>query len=123
MQIETLDHAAIKTTRLEETRAFFVDVLGLTVGPRPAFDFKGYWLYAGGRDIVHLVETAQPKAPTSVAAINHVALRVSDFKTAKAELIDRGICFQTGNTPGGELRQIYVIDPNGVRIELNAPGP
>lgn len=122
MQIEALDHAAIKTSKLEETRAFFVEVLGLTVGSRPQFDFRGYWLYAGDRDIVHLVEATEPKAPTSVAAINHFALRVANFEAAQADLKARGIAFESETTPGGELRQLYVTDPNGVRIELNAPG-
>lgn len=123
MQIDALDHAAIKTAKLEETRTFFVDVLGLTVGPRPEFDFRGYWLYAGGCDIIHLLEADEPKAPTSVAAIHHIALRVADFAAAKAELEARGILVQSETTPGGELRQMYLVDPNGTRIELNAPGP
>src|SRR5689334_18058758 len=62
MQVVALDHAAIKTDRLEETRRFFEEVLGLRVGPRPDFDFPGYWLYAGDRDVVHLVETDSGKA-------------------------------------------------------------
>ncbi|HEX3365701.1 VOC family protein [Phenylobacterium sp.] len=122
MQIDAVDHAAIKTAKLEETRVFFVEALGLKVGPRPRFDFRGYWLYAGGRDIVHLVETETPKAPSSVAAINHIALRVADFEATLADLKTRGIAFSCETTPGGELRELYVIDPNGVRIELNAPG-
>src|SRR4051812_43185306 len=122
MRVCDLDHAAIKTWRLEQTRAFFVEVLGLKVGPRPDFAFRGYWLYAGDRDVVHLVETEAPKAPSAVASINHFALRVADFDAALAHLTARGVPFETEETPGGELRQLYLTDPNGVRIELNAPG-
>jgi catechol 2,3-dioxygenase-like lactoylglutathione lyase family enzyme len=122
MQVRALDHAAIKTARLEETRAFFVDVLGLTVGARPNFDFPGYWLYADGKDIVHLVETDAAKTPSEAASINHFALRVADIDAAAAELSRRGVAFKREETPGAELRQIYVTDPNGVRVELNAPG-
>jgi catechol 2,3-dioxygenase-like lactoylglutathione lyase family enzyme len=118
-----LDHAAIKTSRLEETRAFFVEVLGLKVGPRPAFKFGGYWLYAGGRDLVHLVETGEGKAPSKAASINHFALRVADIEETARALEARGVPFEREDTPGGELSQVYVTDPNGVRIELNAPGP
>lgn len=122
MLVLDIDHAAIKTTRLAETQAFFVDVLGLRVGPRPTFDFAGAWLYAGDKDVVHLVETEHDKLPSPAASINHFALRVADFDAALARLLDLGVPFETDLTPGGELRQIYVTDPNGVRIELNAPG-
>lgn len=122
MRVLGVDHAAIKTWRLEQTRAFFVEVLGLKVGPRPAFAVRGYWLYAGDKDVLHLVETEAPKAPSAVAAIHHVALRVADFDAALAHLTARGVPFELDETPGGELRQCCLTDPNGVRIELNAPG-
>jgi catechol 2,3-dioxygenase-like lactoylglutathione lyase family enzyme len=122
MDVTGLDHAAIKTEKLEETRRFFEGVLGLTVGPRPAFDFNGYWLYAGRHDLVHLVETDAAKTPSSGAAINHFALRVADYEATIADLKAKAVPFETETTPGGELRQIYVTDPNGVRIELNSPG-
>ena len=59
MALESLDHCAIRTTRLEETRRFYVEALGLEVGPRPPLALPGYWLYAGGRPIVHLMEIGE----------------------------------------------------------------
>ena len=121
MRVLDIDHAAIKTARLAETRAFFVEVLGLRVGPRPAFDFAGTWLYAGDKDVVHLVEAEHDKLPSPAASINHFALRVADFDKALERLRDLGVPYEMDTTPGRELRQIYVTDPNGVRVELNAP--
>ena len=40
-----LDHINIATPRLAESRDFYVEVLGLQEGPRPPFEFDGYWLY------------------------------------------------------------------------------
>ncbi|WP_343699582.1 VOC family protein [Caulobacter sp.] len=122
MLILGIDHAAIKTSRLDESRSFYTEVLGLRDGPRPAFEFGGAWLYAGEHDVVHLVETDQDKAPSRVASINHFALRVADIDAAAKRLRERVVPFQSETTPGGELRQLYVTDPNGVRVELNAPG-
>lgn len=122
MRVLDIDHAAIKTARLAETQAFFVEVLGLRVGPRPAFDFAGAWLYAGDKDVVHLVETEHDKLPSPAASINHFALRVANFDAALARLRALAVPFELDVTPGGELRQVYVTDPNGVRVELNAPG-
>jgi catechol 2,3-dioxygenase-like lactoylglutathione lyase family enzyme len=122
MQIIQLDHATIFTPRLDETKAFFEQVLGLSVGPSPDFKSRVCWLYAGGRDVVHLVETDTAKQPSPAASINHFALRVEDYDQAVAELTQKQISFRTEETPGKELRQLHVTDPNGVCIELNAPG-
>jgi catechol 2,3-dioxygenase-like lactoylglutathione lyase family enzyme len=123
MKVMEIDHATIMTAKLDETRAFFEDVLGLKIGPRPDFDMPVCWLYAGGRDIVHLVAAGSPQAPSQRGSINHFALRIADFEQAIADLKAKGVPFETESTPGGELKQIYITDPNGVRIELNCPGP
>ena len=123
MQVTGIDHATIKTPKLEETRAFFEQVLGLAVGPTPDFAMPVIWLYAGGHDVVHLVEARTEQAPSEVASINHFALRIADYDQAIAALKKAGVAFDTEATPGGELKQIYLTDPNGVRIELNCPGP
>lgn len=120
--VRYLDHVAIKTPRLAESRDFYVQVIGLTVGPRPAFDFAGLWLYAGQDDVVHLVETDGDKAGSAASGLNPFTLRIADFDAADATLRAMGEPFETEVTPGGALRRIYVTDPNGVRVELNAPG-
>ena len=43
--------------QLPSVEHFYKEVLGLRVGPRPAFDFPGTWLYAGEEPIVHLAAT------------------------------------------------------------------
>jgi glyoxylase I family protein len=50
-----LDHATLRTHDLEGTRAFFEQVLGLKPGYRPEFSFPGYWLYAEGEPVIHLI--------------------------------------------------------------------
>src|SRR3954454_8588660 len=49
-----LDHVTIRTDDLEASTAFYRDILGLEVGPRPSFSFDGAWLYHEGRAVVHL---------------------------------------------------------------------
>ena len=70
MAIRGIDHINIGTHRLEETRAFFRDVLGLTEGWRPDFPFGGAWLYAGDGAVVHLVDLTDAKRPSSEAALD-----------------------------------------------------
>jgi len=45
--IQSLNHFSIRTTDLDASRRFYEEVLGLRVGPRPAFPFPGLWIYAG----------------------------------------------------------------------------
>lgn len=119
MTIRTVDHVNIATQRLGETRDFFVDVLGLEEGPRPPFDFAGYWLYAAGRPIVHIQEAPRPVSPSTESALNHVAFEITDYEAAIARLEAAGLDYAAKAVPGRSARQIFVFDPNGVRVELN----
>jgi catechol 2,3-dioxygenase-like lactoylglutathione lyase family enzyme len=53
--IKGLDHWAILTKDEEKCIAFYQDVLGLKVGPRPKLTFQGVWFYAGDHAIVHVI--------------------------------------------------------------------
>ncbi len=106
-------------------------MLGLEVGPRPPLDFAGYWLYAGGRPCVHLAERASYTAssmgiPISASApgtgpFDHAAFIASDFDEMSARLARYGVPAHLNVVPGIGLRQLFVLDPNGVKIEINFP--
>ena len=55
MGLSSLDHCSIRTVKLDETRNFFVEILGMDDGDRPDFPFPGAWLYVDGTAVVHLV--------------------------------------------------------------------
>ncbi|MET0274655.1 MAG: VOC family protein [Phenylobacterium sp.] len=119
MPIRTIDHVNIATERLEETRAFYVEVLGLIEGYRPPFDFDGYWLYAGDRAIVHMQTADRPVLPSQASALNHFAFDVDALDPILAELDRRAIPYRAIDVPGTKIRQAFLQDPNGVRVELN----
>lgn len=120
MSIALLDHVNIATSKLEATKDFFVDVLGLTVGQRPNFEFPGYWLYAGDQDIVHLVGVdtdgdADPKSP-----LDHFAFRTDDLEGMAARLDRHEIKYFRVEAPDGSRRQLFLRDPNKVTIEISS---
>ena len=119
MAILDLDHINIRTTELEETRAFFTDVLGLSVGWRPDFPFGGTWLYAGGKDVVHLVEVKKPHAPSEGSSLDHFAFTIDDFEDARRRLDAAGMTYRETAAPNGGIRQFFLTELNGVTIELN----
>lgn len=117
MPVTGLDHANISTNRLDETTQFFVEVLGLEVGPRPPFaGFRGAWLYAAGAPILHLVERAEARSPDGV--IDHFSFAVSDFDATLARLDELGVKHVALDIPGGFGRQAFLREPNGATIEL-----
>ena len=119
MTIRAVDHINIATTRLEQTRAFYVDVLGLTEGARPPFAVAGHWLYAGDRPVVHMQKAASAVGPSHLSALNHAAFRVTDLGALLQRLDDHGVAYEVFTVPGTEVRQAFFQDPNGVRLEFN----
>ncbi|MBI1360928.1 MAG: glyoxalase [Alphaproteobacteria bacterium] len=118
--VSGLNHANISTTKLKETCAFFVDVIGLTVGPRPGFGFPGVWLYCGDQAVVHLVERADPRPPDG--ALDHVSFTVANLAGELRRLDAMGVPYRAADIPDGFGRQAFLRDPNGVTIELTQPG-
>lgn len=120
--IRALDHINIRTADLAATKAVFIDVLGLTEGWRPPFPFPGAWLYAGEKDVVHLVQVDQPAASSEGSALDHFAFEISDYDEALRRVEASGLKFRTTVTPGTSVKQLFVRDPNGVTLELNWKG-
>lgn len=121
--IRALDHVNIRTVDLAATKALFIDVLGLSEGWRPTFPFPGAWLYAGDKDIVHLIEVGEPLAASDGSSLDHFALDIADYDEALRRIEATGLKFWATTAPGTSVRQIFVRDTNGVTIELNWKGP
>jgi catechol 2,3-dioxygenase-like lactoylglutathione lyase family enzyme len=118
VSIKIVDHVNIVSERLEETRRFFNQILGLEPGPRPAFAVSGYWLYAGARAVVHIQVAKGPVGPSQDSALNHFAFEVLDFDAILGRLNCHGVAYQVFTVPGTSVRQAFFLDPNGVRIEI-----
>ena len=137
MSLSTLDHCSIRTVKLDETRDFYVDLLGMVDGDRPDFDFPGNWLYVDGKPVVHLVGV-DPEDPSGLieylggdidaatldgsggsGAFDHVAFRAKDPEKLMARLEKQGVRFRERKVPDLNLFQIFIEDPNGITVELN----
>ena len=134
----SLNHFSIRTTDLAATRAFYVDLLGLQEGPRPQFDFPGYWLYQGPTDsyanaAVHVIGIdpvdrsglhnylgeRDPAKLKGSGAVDHVAFFATDLVGTLARLHAAGIEPRQRTVPGVGLHQLFLQDPSDVVIELN----
>ena len=133
MSLSSLDHCSIRTAKLDRTREFYVDVLGMIDGDRPDFPFPGSWLYVDGRAVLHLVGI-DPDDPSGLeeylgavdlaeldgsGAVDHLAFRADEPAELQGRLDRLGVDYRERKVPTMDLFQIFLEDPNGVTIELN----
>ncbi|MHB1504156.1 MAG: VOC family protein [Acidimicrobiales bacterium] len=114
-------HASVNVAgRLEEARAFYEGVLGLSLADRPEVPgIPGYFLKAGDAQ-VHLVGAPPSGGPIDPTAA-HVCIGVDDIEAAAAELESRAVPYVRGSQgPGGAVTQIWIADPAGNTVELQA---
>jgi catechol 2,3-dioxygenase-like lactoylglutathione lyase family enzyme len=120
MAVDALQHINLRSADVDRSRDFYVDVIGLDVGPRPLIASVGYWLYLGAVPVIHLVQRApDAPSPSGTGAVDHVAFHGVDFETTRARFSNRGIAFREAVIPRDGTRQLFVHDPDGVKIELN----
>ena len=122
MPIQRIDHINIAGSAelIERCRAFYVDVLQLVDGHRPAFRSRGYWLYAGEHPIVHLTVRDDERA-TAPNHLDHCAFGCTDLDATIASLEQHGVAYTVDRVPSGAA-QLFLRDPAGVGIELNFAG-
>ena len=120
MTLSRLDHYNIETVLPDETVAFYTNVLGLTNAPerRPAVPQPGTWLLVGDHPAVHVNFVDRDRAGVT-GSIDHVAFEGSGYDDMRARLDELGVAHEVVESPQFNLKQIYVFDPNGVRIEIN----
>lgn len=127
MQVNGLDHVNVIAADLEETIRFYQDVLGFRFGPRPSqMDFPGGWLLdANGRAIIHVItfdpmrHGSQERRAMPTGSIDHVALACADFTGMVKRCEELGIAYRVNDRKYGDLRQVFITDPNNVMLELN----
>lgn len=99
--------------------AFYTEILGLVDRPdRRPFDFPGAWLFLGDQAVVHLVFQEEDRGKPK-GAFDHVAFRTDDFEAVVAKLDAAGLDFKTSHQPEFGMSQVFVRDPNGVRVEVS----
>jgi catechol 2,3-dioxygenase-like lactoylglutathione lyase family enzyme len=121
-----MEHLLVLTDDIDATRDFYCRALGLEVGARPPLEFPGHWLYVEGVPCIHVADRDAYAAhaerlglPACSDAVDHVAFNANDYAEAVARLEREGVEARTNAIPGAGLRQLFLEDPNGLKIEIN----
>ena len=132
MPLTHLEHFLIQTKDLDGTVDWYTEVLGMEEGPHPDFKMPVRWLYLGAEAVLHLTVGGadvsenrkkylgqQSTATRGSGVVDHVAFRATGLAEMMWHLDAKGIEYTKRQLDDQELFQLFLIDPNGVKVELN----
>jgi len=111
-----IDHVVLHVSDPEASRAFYVDVLGLTVDHGSA----GHLFLRCGPQLIGLFRAPEGEGFEARHDVNHLALNVAagSYEDIRARLEAAGI--KVSGRPGDE-RCIYFRDPDGHMLQIVVP--
>jgi catechol 2,3-dioxygenase-like lactoylglutathione lyase family enzyme len=133
MPLLQLEHYLVLSDDIDATRDFYCAALGMRQGPRPPLDFPGYWVYLREVPCIHIADWSGYRAyaeaigigmstrAAGTGPVDHIAFSAVDYVSVKARLRGAGVAAAENLVPGIGLRQLFLLDPNGVKIEINIP--
>jgi catechol 2,3-dioxygenase-like lactoylglutathione lyase family enzyme len=131
MPLTRIEHYLVISHDIDATRDFYRDVMGFAEGYRPDLGFPGHWLYIGDTPCIHIAEwdtytahsnrlglAVTTRAP-GTGPVDHVAFSGADYDAVLARIEAANLPVERHSTPAIGLRQLFVKDPNGVKLEIN----
>ena len=140
MAIKRLDHVNFVTHDPQETITFYTEIIGLILGDKLNIDTSNslyFYILGSYIAILHIgnakANKIQPKfkrfadlesehqGAFSTGAFDHfcLAVDIGDYELFLKRFDAKEIDYQTYCHEDMTLKQIWLLDPNGVRVELN----
>lgn len=134
MPLRYIEHYLVQTADMAETIKWYETVLQLQCGPTPDFGFPVQWMYIGEKDVLHITHGGgkasenrkaylgqESEALRGSGVIDHIAFRSSGLSEMLENFRRIGVEFKERQVNDQGLYQIFLFDPNGVKVELNFP--
>src|SRR6185436_4912593 len=118
MAVSGMNHFTILTDDVPRTVDFYARFLGLASGPRPDLGFPGAWLYAGDAAVLHVVG-GRSRDQLRSGVIDHMAFTAKGLADTLATLVAHNVDHTCRQQVGSGVWQIFFLDPNGARVELD----
>jgi glyoxylase I family protein len=120
--VESLHHVTLPVRDLERSKRFYGGLLGLQEVDRPPFGFPGAWFSLGDGQL-HLVAEGSGTYREDARIDprdSHFAIRVESFDDAVEVLRSNGAEIKVDRHSVTGFPQLYLVDPDGHVIEVNA---
>jgi catechol 2,3-dioxygenase-like lactoylglutathione lyase family enzyme len=125
LNISRIHHINIRSTpeKMDATRDFYRDLLGMEEGYRQPFKGHGYWMWRDNHPWVHISTTGPKENPvlqpeSMDAGFGHIAFDSTGYQDFKDLLAEKGMKYEEHPTPDKDMMQIFFPDPNGVVVEM-----
>jgi len=129
MQVNGVNHINIVAADLAKTVEFYESVLGMKAQPIPVAPpgFDGRWIVdSQGNPIIHVqaynAERHGAIESGLTGSLDHVALTCVGFDDTQARCTELGVDYRVNDRQFGNLRQVFVTDPDNISLELNFAG-
>ena len=133
MPLSRIEHFLVAADDIDGTRDWYARVLGMKPGAHPDFGFPVHWMYVDGVDVVHIGPSAKQageiqrrylgrtsqQSAEGTGAIDHIAFRATGLRAMLEHLKREKVPFSQRRANGQALFQLFLYDPNGIKIELN----
>jgi catechol 2,3-dioxygenase-like lactoylglutathione lyase family enzyme len=133
MPVSHIEHFLVAADDIDATRDWYARVLGMQSGAHPDFGFPVHWMYVNGVDVVHIGPSAKQageiqrkylgrasqQSQEGTGAIDHIAFRATGLRAMLEHLRREKVAFSQRRANGQALFQLFLYDPNGIKIELN----
>ncbi|KAI4325263.1 hypothetical protein MLD38_030677 [Melastoma candidum] len=124
LRLKSLNHISLLCRSVEESIAFYHDVLGFFPIRRPgSFDFEGAWLFGYGIGI-HLLQSEDldnlPRKHDINPKDNHISFQCESMGGVEKKLKEMGIEHMRATVEEGGIQvdQLFFHDPDGFMIEV-----
>lgn len=136
MPVSHIEHILLLVDDVDATAGWFIDNIGMTEGHTPDFKVPVTWLYIGERDVLHIAQMPREGSrerrfqdrylggvltdqTRGTGIIDHVAFRCTGLPEMIERLEENGVEFLQRQANEGDLYQLFVTGPDGMRVELN----
>ena len=135
MPVSHIEHLLLLVDDVDATADWFVNNIGLSRGHTPDFKVKVTWLYIGEKDVLHIAHLPNEgkekrfqdrylggrnsEETSGTGIIDHVAFRCTGLPEMITKLQNNKATFLQRQANDGDLYQLFITGPNGIRVELN----
>lgn len=115
----SFDHVTLRSSDLDRCERFYCGLLGMRVGPRPAFAVPGRWFYLGDEAVLHVLPAQEHGDKVTRGTIDHFAMRATGLAELKKRLAAAGHAYDLKRQPTTGDWQMFMADPDGAIVELD----